>query len=115
MLKDIFRRLYYPDSTYEFSVLPAEILGHVYERFLGSVIRLTEGGRAKVEQKPEVRKAGGVYYTPSHIVEYIVRPMRWAAGHPWRKMGLKNRADPDLDEVSRSLKPDQKTASLPSI
>jgi len=73
VLKDIFRRLYYPDCPYEFSVLPAEILGHVYERFLGSVIRLTEGGRAKVEQKPEVRKAGGVYYTPSYIVEYIVR------------------------------------------
>ncbi len=27
---------------------------------------------AKVEEKPEVRKAGGVYYTPSHIVDYIV-------------------------------------------
>lgn len=26
-----------------------------------------------MEQKPEVRKAGGVYYTPSYIVEYIVR------------------------------------------
>ncbi|HDQ41920.1 MAG TPA: restriction endonuclease subunit R [Desulfonatronum sp.] len=73
VLKDIFRRLYYPDCPYEFSVLPAEILGHVYERFLGSVIRLTEGGRAKVEQKPEVRKAGGVYYTLSYIVDYIVR------------------------------------------
>jgi len=26
-----------------------------------------------VEDKPEVRKAGGVYYTPSYIVEYIVK------------------------------------------
>lgn len=72
-LKDIFKRLYYPDSPYEFSVLPVEILGQVYERFLGSVIRLTDGGRAKVEPKPEVRKAGGVYYTPAYIVEYIVK------------------------------------------
>jgi predicted type IV restriction endonuclease len=72
-LKTIIRRLYYPESPYEFSVLPAEILGQVYERFLGSVIRLTSGGRAKVEQKPEVRKAGGVYYTPSYIVDYIVK------------------------------------------
>ena len=39
---------------------------------MGSVIRLTPGHRAKVEEKPEVRKAGGVYYTPSYIVEYIV-------------------------------------------
>jgi len=71
-LKDIIRGLYYPESPYEFSVLPAEILGHVYEQFLGKVIRLTKGGQAKVEEKPEVRKAGGVYYTPSYIVDYIV-------------------------------------------
>jgi len=72
-LKDIFRNLYYPESPYEFSVLGADILGHVYEQFLGKVIRLTEGHRAKVEEKPEVRKAGGVYYTPTYIVDYIVK------------------------------------------
>lgn len=72
-LKDIIKRLYYPDSPYEFSVLPAEILGQVYEQFLGKVIRLTEGHRAMVEDKPEVKKAGGVKYTPVYIVESIVR------------------------------------------
>ncbi len=72
-LKDILRRLYYPDCPYEFSVLPADILGHVYEQFLGKVIRLTPGHRAVVEEKPEVRKAGGVYYTPTYIVDYIVQ------------------------------------------
>src|SRR6266496_608692 len=41
VLKGIIRRLYYPDSPYEFSVLPADILGQVYEQFLGKVIRLT--------------------------------------------------------------------------
>lgn len=73
VLKDVIRRLYPPESPYEFSVLAAEILGHVYERFLGSVISLTAGGHARVEVKPEVRKAGGVYYTPSYIVDYIVK------------------------------------------
>jgi len=72
VLKKIISRLYYPESPYEFSVLPAEILGQVYEQFLGKVIRLTEGHHAKVEEKPEVRKAGGVYYTPPYIVQYIV-------------------------------------------
>jgi type I restriction-modification system DNA methylase subunit len=72
-LKDVFKNLYYPESPYEFSVLGADILGHVYEQFLGKVIRLTEGHRAKVEEKPEVRKAGGVYYTPTYIVDYIVK------------------------------------------
>ncbi len=73
VLKALILGLYYPESPYEFSVLPADILGQVYERFLGSVIRLTAGGQAKIEEKPEVKKAGGVYYTPTYIVDYIVR------------------------------------------
>lgn len=72
-LKDIIKNLYYPDSPYEFSVLSADILGQVYEQFLGKVIRLTAGHRAVVEDKPEVKKAGGVYYTPTYIVDYIVK------------------------------------------
>ena len=59
-LSEIFGNLYYPESPYEFSVLGADILGNVYERFLGKVIRLTAGHQAKVEEKPEVKKAGGV-------------------------------------------------------
>jgi type I restriction-modification system DNA methylase subunit len=72
-LKDIITRLYYPDSPYEFSALPANVLGQVYEQFLGKVIRLAPSHQVMVEEKPEVRKAGGVYYTPTFIVDYIVR------------------------------------------
>jgi type I restriction-modification system DNA methylase subunit len=71
-LKDIITRLYYPDSPYEFSALPADVLGQVYEQFLGKVIRLTPTHQVQIEEKPEVRKAGGVYYTPTFIVDYIV-------------------------------------------
>ena len=73
VLKDILAHLYYPLSPYAFKYIPADILGSVYERFLGKVIRLTAGHQAKVEEKPEVRKAGGVYYTPTYIVDYIVK------------------------------------------
>lgn len=73
VLKDIISNLYYPKSPYAFLYIPADILGQVYERFLGKVIRLTAGHQAKVEEKPEVRKAGGVYYTPTYIVDYIVK------------------------------------------
>jgi type I restriction-modification system DNA methylase subunit len=73
VLKDIISNLYYPKSPYAFLYIPSDILGQVYERFLGKVIRLTAGHNAKVEEKPEVRKAGGVYYTPTYIVEYIVK------------------------------------------
>lgn len=72
-IKDVIKNLYYPDSPYEFSVLPADILGQVYEQFLGKVIRLTPAHFAVVEDKPEVKKAGGVYYTPTYIVDYIVQ------------------------------------------
>ncbi|TFH49618.1 MAG: hypothetical protein E4G89_04565 [Methanothrix sp.] len=54
-------------------MLPAEILGQIYEQFLGKVIRLDEGHNAVVDDKPEVKKAGGVKYTPAYIVEYIVQ------------------------------------------
>jgi len=72
ILKGIIKRLYYPETPYLFSVIPPAILGHVYEQFLGKVIRLTDGHQAKVEFKPEVKKADGVFYTPQYIVEYIV-------------------------------------------
>jgi type I restriction-modification system DNA methylase subunit len=72
-LKRVIRNLYYPDSPYEFSVLPIEVLGNVYEQFLGKVITIGAERKVEVEEKPEVRKAGGVYYTPSYIVEYIVK------------------------------------------
>lgn len=72
ILKQIISHLYYPESPYEFSVFPADILGQVYEQFLGKVIRLTSSHQAKIEEKPEVKKAGGVFYTPTYIVNYIV-------------------------------------------
>ncbi|MBI4670541.1 MAG: type I restriction enzyme HsdR N-terminal domain-containing protein, partial [Chloroflexi bacterium] len=63
-LRAILRDLYYPKSPYVFSALAADTLGNVYEQFLGKVIRLTPAHQAKIEEKPEVKKAGGVYYTP---------------------------------------------------
>ncbi|MDP4230118.1 MAG: N-6 DNA methylase [Bacteroidota bacterium] len=59
------------NSKYLFSYIPIEILGSIYERFLGKVVTAT-AKRADIEYKPEVRKAGGVYYTPKYIVDYIV-------------------------------------------
>ncbi|HMD71781.1 MAG TPA: TaqI-like C-terminal specificity domain-containing protein [Bryobacteraceae bacterium] len=74
VFKPILESLYFAHgSPYHFGVLPVEILGTVYERFLGKAIRLTAGHQAKVEEKAEVRKAGGVYYTPAYIVDYIVK------------------------------------------
>lgn len=73
IIRTIINELYYPECPYEFSVLSVEILGSAYEQFLGKVIRITPAHHAKIEEKPDVRKAGGVYYTPQYIVEYIVK------------------------------------------
>ena len=72
VIKEIINDLYYPKSPYEFSVISVEIIGNAYEQFLGKTITIGANHKAKIELKPEVRKAGGVYYTPEYIVDYIV-------------------------------------------
>jgi type I restriction-modification system DNA methylase subunit len=57
--------------AYRFDIIPVEILGNAYEQFLGNVIVINEVGAADIQPKPEVRKAGGVFYTPTEIVQYI--------------------------------------------
>ena len=59
-----WRSLSHLNSPYDFNAIPIHILGSIYERFLGKVI-VTTDKRARLEEKPEVRKAGGVYYTPN--------------------------------------------------
>jgi adenine-specific DNA-methyltransferase len=72
VVKSIINELYYPNSPYEFSVIPVEILGSAYEQFLGQQIELTSNHKIQIEDKPLVRKAGGVYYTPQYIVDFII-------------------------------------------
>ena len=67
----ICKKLAHANSPYDFNSIPIHILGSIYERFLGKVI-VTTDKRARLEEKPAVRKAGGVYYTPEYIVQYIV-------------------------------------------
>lgn len=72
-LQLILRSLYFPYSQFEFSVLPADILGHIYEQFLGETVEVSPRRRVTIELKPEVRKVGGVYYTATDIVRRIVQ------------------------------------------
>jgi type I restriction-modification system DNA methylase subunit len=69
VMREIIEDTYHP---YQFDVIPLEVLGNIYEQYLGYTIRLTDH-QLKYELKPEVRKAGGVYYTPEYIVDYIVK------------------------------------------
>ena len=73
VLRDIIKHLYPPLSPYDFSILSVEILGQVYEEFLGQTIILTNKNSIKIIDKPETKAAGGVFYTPEFVVDYIVR------------------------------------------
>ncbi len=63
--------MYFP-APYRFDVVAVDLLGSIYERFLGQEITASPRDGIKVEDKPEVRHAGGVYYTPRWVVERIV-------------------------------------------
>ena len=70
-LQGIISELYYPQSPYTFSVVETEVLGQIYEQFLGEVIDLSSGA-LEITTKPEVREGGGVVPTPQYIVDSIV-------------------------------------------
>ena len=57
---------------YDFSIIESDTLGNIYEQYLGNILKSTPK-RAKLEQSKAHRKEQGIYYTPSYIVDYIVR------------------------------------------
>lgn len=71
VLQSVIGELYYPQSPYTFAVVETEVLGEIYEQFLGEEITITDGAVAIV-RKPEVRESGGVVPTPRYIVDAIV-------------------------------------------
>jgi len=71
VLHGIIAELYYPQSPYTFAVVETEVLGQIYEQFLGEVITVA-GGAVTIVTKPEVRESGGVVPTPRYIVDAIV-------------------------------------------
>jgi methylase of polypeptide subunit release factors len=70
-LHGIISELYYPDSPYTFAVVETEVLGEIYEQFLGEEIQIRDG-HVTVVSKPEVRESGGVVPTPRYVVDAIV-------------------------------------------
>lgn len=71
VFQSLVASMYFP-TPYRFDVVAVDLLGSIYERFLGQEITVSSRGGVVVEDKPEVRHAGGVYYTPRWVVERIV-------------------------------------------
>jgi len=90
-LEEIIRGLYQPPGSlaaYDFSVIDADVLGQVYEQYLGYVAREVKDKAEKqralaglgygavqveLEAKRQRRKERGIYYTPRWVVDYIAR------------------------------------------
>jgi len=76
-------------ASYDFSIIDADVLGAVYEQYLGHVaaiakrrvaeaqMRMDLGFRAEevfeLTAKKQKRKEQGIYYTPKFVVDYIVK------------------------------------------
>ncbi len=73
LLVSIFNELYYPESSYDFSVVDPAILGQIYERYLGSKIVITGPGLVSLVEEPEVAASSGVVPTPKQVVRHIIR------------------------------------------
>jgi type I restriction-modification system DNA methylase subunit len=62
------------DNTvhYDFSAIDADVLGNIYEQYLGHILKKT-AKRAKLADGKTHRKEQGIYYTPTYVVDYIVK------------------------------------------
>jgi len=72
VIRKIIDDMSFPESPFRFDAIRPEILGRIYETFLGSKIHVTPTKQVKIVEKPEVVHAKGVYYTPEYIVSQIV-------------------------------------------
>ncbi len=72
----VIKGLYYGtrdhQERYMFDEIPVDLLGSIYEQYLGVVLRGTEK-RVRLDLVSGKRKKMGIYYTPSYIVDYIVK------------------------------------------
>jgi type I restriction-modification system DNA methylase subunit len=75
VLRDILGDLYQTKDrsvSYDFKIIPANVLGTVYEQYLSHILKKTEK-RAVLSENQTHRKEQGVYYTPTYVVDYIVK------------------------------------------
>lgn len=75
ILKEIIEGLYGNNRgwvEYNFSFIDADILGNIYEQYLGHILSKTPK-KTKLTENGTHRKEQGIYYTPTYIVDYIVK------------------------------------------
>jgi len=70
---DIIQGLYKTKDgyRYDFSAISADVLGGIYEQYLGYVLKKVRK-KSAAEAKRAKRKSQGIFYTPKYIVDFIV-------------------------------------------
>lgn len=64
----IIEQLYYPESPFSFAVLPSDILGQIYEIFLGSKVHIQSGFLSVVPKDVD----RDIVTTPTYIIKEII-------------------------------------------
>jgi len=67
----IIEHLYFPESSYSFSVFSSDILGSIYEIFLGEQLSI-EDGKILLKKKPE-NTDRDIVTTPTFVIQDILR------------------------------------------
>ena len=68
---EIIRQLYYPESSYSFSVFSSDVLGSIYEIFLSEKLAI-QNGTVELVKKPE-NVDRDIVSTPTFIINDILR------------------------------------------
>jgi adenine-specific DNA-methyltransferase len=73
-VKNAIKLLQKSDSIheYDFKYIPADILGGVYESYLGYIAQRGDIKTAEKKESRTKRKEHGIYYTPKFIVDYVL-------------------------------------------
>lgn len=66
---EVIKQLYYPENPFSFLILPVEIIGQIYERFLGFKVGFNQNNKAEFIA---VNVDRDVVSTPTRIVKAIV-------------------------------------------
>ena len=75
VLKEVIDSLYVPKDKlikYDFSLIHPDILGRIYEQYLSIILRKKQKGVNFLDDSAH-KKEQGIYYTPTHIVEFITK------------------------------------------
>lgn len=86
VLEAVIRILY----GYNFDLIDADVLGSIYEDYIGHILEEKEKDLDIVEDYA-TRKKSGIYYTPTYIVDFIVK----------ETLGNKLRKNCNMDEIGK--------------